>query len=290
MERMVEAKQKYENIPIPKELSERVMLEIKRADQRLEKNTAKVKRNLFIKRGAAAAAAVAVLFTAGLNTSEVFAREMRSVPVIGAIADILTFRSYNVQTKDMNISVDIPSIELISEDLGGLEQDVNEEIYAFCKEYAEESVKRAEEYKQAFLETGGTEKEWEEHDIAIKVWYEVKANTDHYLSIAVIGTDNWSSAYSQARYYNLDTTEGRWISFQDIADEAQIQKAEQDVRRQIRQREKETGMEFWDSEWTGIDENTRFYMNSAGNPVIVFEEYEIAPGAAGQQEFEIIIG
>lgn len=28
-------------------------------------------------------------------------------------------------------------------------------------------------------------------------------------------------------------------------------------------------------------------MNEAGNPVIVFEKYEIAPGAYGELEFEI---
>lgn len=55
----------------------------------------------------------------------------------------------------------------------------------------------------------------------------------------------------------------------------------------MEQRERETGMEFWKEEWKGIEEDTKFYVNHAGNPVIVFERYEIAPGAAGQQEFEI---
>ena len=36
-----------------------------------------------------------------------------------------------------------------------------------------------------------------------------------------------------------------------------------------------------------ITEETSFYMNEAGNPVIVFEPYEVAPGSAGVQEFEI---
>ena len=47
-------------------------------------------------------------------------------------------------------------------------------------------------------------------------------------------------------------------------------------------------MDFWSEEWKGLDENTKFYMNDSGNPVVVFEKYEIAPGAAGPQEFEII--
>ncbi len=33
MKRMAEAKQKYDNIPIPEELSKRIMLEIKKAEK-----------------------------------------------------------------------------------------------------------------------------------------------------------------------------------------------------------------------------------------------------------------
>ena len=51
-----------------------------------------------------------------------------------------------------------------------------------------------QEYKKAFMETGGTEEEWEAHDINIHVGYEIKAQTEAYLSFAVQGTENWSSA------------------------------------------------------------------------------------------------
>jgi len=35
------------------------------------------------------------------------------------------------------------------------------------------------------------------------------------------------------------------------------------------------------------NKGTYLYINENGNPVIVFEKYEIAPGAAGAVEFEI---
>ena len=35
----------------------------------------------------------------------------------------------------------------------------------------------------------------------------------------------------------------------------------------------------------GITEETDFYLNEAGDPVVVFAPYEIAPGAAGTVEF-----
>ena len=33
-------------------------------------------------------------------------------------------------------------------------------------------------------------------------------------------------------------------------------------------------------------DDQRFYINEAGNPVLIFEKYEIAPGYMGQPEFE----
>lgn len=292
MKRMEKAKQKYEGIFIPDELSERVMLEVEKAGKEYNRKSTKIRRDLFMKKGAAAvmaaAAAAIILFTIGVNTNEAFAKEVSDIPVLGSMARILTFRSYETQTEDLKISVDIPSIELISEELNGLEKDVNEEIYEFCTQYADEAVKKAEEYRKAFLDTGGTEEEWAEHNITIKVWYEVKSQTEEYLSLVIMGADNWSSANSEARYYNFDMKAGKWITLKDILGDDSMQSAEQDIRNQIKQREEETGMDYFDDEWKGLDENTKFYMNDIGNPVIVFERYEIAPGAVGQQEFEIV--
>ncbi len=183
--------------------------------------------------------------------------------------------------------MDVPSVEMISEELGGMEEKVNEEIHSFCRQYAEEAVSKAAEYRQAFLETGGTEEEWAEHDIKIKVWYEVKSQSDRYLSLAVMANDNWTNSGYEARYYNYDMEAVRWITIRDILDDAQIQAAEENIREQIKQREKETGMEYWGDDWKGMDGNTKFYMNHKDNLVIVFERYEIAPGAAGAQEFEV---
>ncbi len=292
MKRMEKAKQKYEGIFIPDELSERVMLEVEKAGKEYNRKSTKIRRDLFMKKGAvavmAAAAAAIILFTIGVNTNEAFAKEVSDIPVLGSMARILTFRSYETQTEDLKISVDIPSIELISEELNGLEKDVNEEIYEFCTQYADEAVKKAEEYRKAFLDTGGTEEEWAEHNITIKVWYEVKSQTEEYLSLVIMGADNWSSANSEARYYNFDMKAGKWITLKDILGDDSMQSAEQDIRNQIKQREEETGMDYFDDEWKGLDENTKFYVNNIGNPVIVFERYEIAPGAVGQQEFEIV--
>lgn len=292
MKRMEDAKKRYDEVPIPEELSKRVQREVEKADRRRKAENASVRkrrRHLYgWQKGLAAAAAAMAVFVTALNTSTVFAQSMGELPVIGAIAKVLTFRSYEMETEDsLQISVDIPSIEMIAEGTGNLAESVNEEILNMCEQYADEAVERAKEYRQAFLDTGGTEEEWAAHNIQIKVWYEVKAHTDRYLSVAVMGSENWTSAYSETRYYNFDLEKGRQVTLEDLLGEDYAAIADASILSQIPEKEAQSGLDYWEEDFTGVTEDTKFYINEAGNPVIVFGEYEIAPGAAGQPEFEI---
>ena len=279
---MEKAKKKYDETEIPDELAERIQMEIKRQDSKRRKA---VFWNLGFRRGLAAAAAAVVLFTTGLNTSTVFAETVGNLPVIGAVARVLTFRSYETEDEDLKISVEIPSIEMISEDFSDLEKSVNEEILRLCEQYAQEARTRAEEYRKAFLDTGGTEEEWAAHNIEIRVWYEVKSQTENYLSLAIIGTENWNNANNQIRYYNFDLKKATLATLADVLGENYKQIADDAIRSQMEERKADGAVYFDDFE--GINEDTPFYINESGNPVIVFEAYEIAPGSEGQQEFEI---
>ena len=279
---MEKAKKKYDETEIPDELAERIQMEIKRQDSKRRKA---VFWNLGFRRGLAAAAAAVVLFTTGLNTSTVFAETVGNLPVIGAVARVLTFRSYETEDEDLKISVEMSSIEMISEDFSDLEKSVNEEILRLCEQYAQEARTRAEEYRKAFLDTGGTEEEWAAHNIEIRVWYEVKSQTENYLSLAIIGTENWNNANNQIRYYNFDLKKGTLATLADVLGENYKHIADDAIRSQMEERKADGAVYFDDFE--GINEDTPFYINESGNPVIVFEAYEIAPGSEGQQEFEI---
>lgn len=282
MNPMEEAKKRYEETEIPQELAERIQVEIRRAEGKRRRVRL---WNRGLRGGMAAAAAGAVLFTTALNTSTAFAESAGQLPVIGAVARVLTFRAYETETDDLKISVEIPSIEMISQEFAGLEQSVNEEIYQLCEQYAAEAQARAEEYRQAFLDTGGTQEEWEAHQIEIKVWYEVKSQTEDYLSLAVMGSENWTSAYNETRYYNFDLKDGKLVTLEDILGEGYQDKVNAEIRRQMEER-KQNGAVFFD-DFEGIPQDMPFYLNEEGNPVIVFAAYEIAPGSEGTQEFEI---
>lgn len=282
MNTLQDAKKRYEETEIPAELSLRISEEIARADKRRRRGQI-LRRNL--RAAAAAAAAAAVIFTTALNTSTAFAESAGELPVIGAVARVLTFRSYEASDEDLHISVEIPTIEMIESDMNGAARSVNQEILNLCEQYAQEARTRAQEYRKAFLETGGTEEEWAQHNIQIRVWYEVKSQTDRYLSLAVMGTENWTTAYSETRYYNLDLKDGKLLTLKDVLGENYKQIADEEIRRQMKERA-DSGSVYFEG-FEGIDENTPFYLNESGNPVIVFDKYEIAPGSEGQQEFEI---
>lgn len=281
MSKLERMKEIYDEISIPEELNVRVQQEIQKSRRQQEKNSI-IHRYRFkraIRGVAAAAAAVCILFTAALNTSPVLAMEAAKLPVIGGLARVLTFRAYETQKDDIAVSVEIPTIEMIEADTGIAVDKINEEILARCKQYADSAVLRAEEYRTAFLETGGTLEEWAEHKIKITVNYEIKQQSNDYLSFVVRGTENWTSAYNESFYYNLDLSTGKLVTLEEMLGSDYVELANRSIREQIVERQN-AGETFFTAEeggFTGISEDVKFYINANNRPVIVFEKYEIAP-------------
>lgn len=285
-------KEKYDQTAIPEELNVRIQREIKKSRQQQEEKSgaARSHRSKRVMRSVeAAAAAACILFTAALNTSPVFAKEAGELPVVGGLARILTFRSYETEKNDIAVSVEIPTIEMIAEDTGIAVDEINQEILARCNQYAEEALRRAEEYRTAYLETGGTPEEWAEHKIKITVAYEIKQQSSDYLSFVVRGSENWTNAYNESKYYNLDLKTGETVTLKDILGSGYVELVNESVRKQIAERQ-EKGETFFSAEeggFAGISEDAKFYINENNRPVMVFEKYEIAPGSSGEIEFVI---
>lgn len=285
-----EMKERYDNVAIPEELAVRVQQEIaKSRNKQMEKESHRYWFPKAVRGFGTAAAAVGIVFTLALNTMPAFAMEAAQLPVIGGLARVLTFRSYETEKEDIAISVEIPSIEMIENDTGMQVDAINQEILDRCNQYAEEALARAEDYRTAFLETGGTLEEWAAHNIKIKVDYEIKQQDDAYLSFVVRGYENWSNAYNESRYYNLDLRTGKEVTLKDLLGDDYETLANDSIRQQIAERE-QAGESFFAEDaggFKGISDNAKFYINTKHNPVIVFDKYEIANGAAGEIEFEI---
>lgn len=289
----------YDAIEIPEELNQRVMDAIQRAG---EVSAIPVRKNYYGRKTAMAAACVFVCFTTGLNVSESFASTVEEIPLLGEISKVLTFRSYESKDEDKTVSVEIPQIQTENSEKEEEHEEkketelivnINEEIQKIVEDYERDANQRILEYKEAFLQTGGTEEEFAQKDIKVNVTYEVKYETDTRLSLVLEANENWTGAYGIRYYYNIDFEGDKILTLRDILGEHYVEISNTSILRQMKERmESDENLIYWTGEngfegfETVTDEN-KFYINKNGNPVIVFDKYEIAPGAFGIQEFEI---
>lgn len=293
---MEKARAVYERTEIPKELSEMVARTLEKEEsgekQRTDRKeeTEKViqmrkeKKRRNGKTAGIAAACAVFCFTMALNISPAFAEDMSKVPGLGPISRVLTFRSYDFSDGDKTIGVNIPQIQIE----GAYSEKVNDEILRIVSDYQSRAEENIAAYKEAFLATGGTEEEFTEKNLRVKVDYEVKCETEDTLSLVLIGQEDWNNASAVTEYYNISLIEDREITLEDLLGENYIEIANKEIQEQIAA--DDSGLYFAPDMggFTTITEETNFYINQAGNPVIVFDQYEIAAGAAGMPEFEIV--
>lgn len=259
-----------------------------------EINMKKTKRPYFpvAKAAGIAAAVICLLFTGLVNGSTAFAASVENIPVIGDFAKLVNFRSYSEETEDYAISVSIPAVMESGDKNANRSDDMNEEIMRLCEQYASGAKERAMEYRKIFLETGGTEEEWKEHDITITVDYEIKNESSEYLSFVIYGYESWLSSGAAAYYYNLNVNTMQYVTLEELLGENYVDLVNKQINQQIKERQENGSEVFFTQEEGGfetISEEQNFYINKAGNVVIVFEKYEIAPGFMGNVEFEIAV-
>lgn len=120
----------------------------------------------------------------------------------------------------------------------------------------------------------------------------MKCQNEKYLSLVVIGNESWCGAYAVYNYYNLNMLTGEKLTLKDMLGDNYVEMANQQILSQMEKRmEENEDYTYFDEEmggFTTVTEDNKFYINEAGNPVIVFEKYEVAPGFMGQQKFEIV--
>lgn len=274
MNELERARQEYEQIPIPEELTERVRAGIRqgRANRQRRK----------CKRGAAAAAACLVLVVGTLNVSPTVAAAAADVPVLGSLFQVLTVRSYTRQNEDYTEEVRQPG-------LSGTDyaRQVDREIQNRVAEKLAEGEEIVAQAKAAFLATGGTEEAWARRDTTVSVNYAIKSQTDTTVSFVIDSNISVASAYQEQCFYNLDLADGRELTLEDLLGEDWIAVCNAGIQAEIA----EHPDDYFDASmggFTTVDETTAFYLNESGNPVVVFPKYTIAPGSMGVQEFEII--
>lgn len=274
-----EARTAYQQTPIPEELEFAVASAIRAGNRRRNRRRA-------VRRSLTAALASCACFVLLVNASPTFARAVSDVPVLGSLARVFTVAEYTVEDREHLIDVRLPALEL--EGATDLEQRINTEIQTRIDQVLQDAEDRARETKAAFVATGGDPDEF--MPIMISVDYKIKCQSDQYLSFIITKTETLASAYTEYYTYNIDLQAGKELTLKDVLGPDYIEIANQAVREGIAQRSQNPDNIYFEPGEGGfesISEDQTFYLNQAGNAVVVFEKYEIAPGYMGIQEFEI---
>lgn len=275
------SKREYESIPIPKELDKMI-------NQTISNHAHKTKKlNTRFIAIAASLLVVFSTFTTTLNISQSFAESMTELPLLNTLAQILTFRTYSIEKDEYTENVETPVIANLTNK--NFEDTINNIIQEKVAIILGESELRVEEYKIAYIETGGTEESFKEKDLQVNVGYNIKLQSDEYLSFLVYTNDAIAAVYAEYMYYNIDLKTSEMVTLEDLFGSDYVAIISNSIKGITANSSDDTFYfdDFYDETWQ-VSKDVDFYLNTDGHPVVVLDKYELAPGAAGRLEFEII--
>ena len=284
-------KQKYGEIPVPAHARDRMLAGIRQAKEEKERSVSRVisledrkgrknmKNHVWMKRTAVAAAAVLVTVGALANISPVTANAMEKLPIIGTLAKVMTFRTFEDEQGNFNSKIDIPKID--SEN--GTEIAANQEI----EEYAESLIAQ---YEKDLESSGG------EGHYSMESSYDIVSQNDRYVSIRINTTLVMASGTQYVKVFTIDKTTGNTVSLTDLTGGSgeMLTKISENIKEQMRaqMKEDENIAYFIDSDiperdFAGLTGEESYSFSDSGELVIYFDEYDVAPGYMGAVSFTI---
>ncbi|MCI8358268.1 MAG: DUF3298 domain-containing protein [Lachnospiraceae bacterium] len=286
--RLLKEKEAYRNIPVPEELKERVEKAAGRAGKI---------HKFRISAAVAAAAAFLVLLP---NTGAEMAYAMGSIPVIGKLFQTVTFRDYQYESERFHANVEVPQIvvEDMEETEKGTEGITGETSESEQLQETLEQVNfNIDEVTDQLIEEFKKSAELGESYGGLEIHHETVLNNENYFTLKLSIFQSAGSGYESYKFYTIDKRSGKRIQIGDLFQEGSgyAEAVSEDIKEQMRAAMAADEMKaYWvdktdipDLNWQGIKEDQNFYLDGDGNLVVVFDEYEVAPGYMGAQEFTV---
>ncbi len=277
-EQMNMLKKEYEQIEVPAQALTVLQAGIDKA-KREGHSGVMPKRSYW---GAWAVAAAVLVFIAVPNVSPTAAMAMADMPVLNKVVQVVTFNRYTQMTEDKLYAANVQTAKLEVQGDAQLQSSVGE-INAEVKAYAEQMIAQ---FQQEMEAQGGV--------YGLDIGYTVVTDSDKWFTLEIITTETMASGAETVRYYNLDKETGKYVHLADLFPEGYdyVTAISEDIKAQMMQRmaEDENQSYFINSDmpeedFQQIAPDQQFYVNQDGQLVIVFNEYEVAPGSMGCPQF-----
>ena len=245
----------YRNAEVPAEGVENMKKLI--ADERKKKVT-------HLRTWAASVAAALALLVALPNVSMAAADTLCSLPVVGGLFRVVTFRAWEQEGENLSVRVELPRV--LSETWPQVAREINEEV----ADIADDAVEWVAEAQ------GPT---------ALDVRSNVVADTENWFSLRVTVFRAQGGGAEENRIFTVQKSTGRLVELEDVLTREGIRKAENEVRAQML---KNGG--YFVEDFRELSDEQDFYVTAAGDLVLAFDEYEVAPGFMGAPEFTVAGG
>ncbi|MCI9137621.1 MAG: DUF3298 domain-containing protein, partial [Lachnospiraceae bacterium] len=180
----------------------------------------------------------------------------------------------------------LPKVQVEDKD-GNVLEDTTKKLNDDIQSYTDEIIKAY----QADVKAAG-----EEGKEAVDLEYEIVTDNEKLFSLRFLQTVTMASSAQSVKIYHVDKSTGQLITLKDLFSEGADYKTpiSENIKEQMRTQMKEDDTKsYWvDSdipEWNfqEISDTASFYINKEGKLVILFDEYEAAPGYMGIVSFEI---
>jgi len=292
--RIYESRADYQEVPVPEEVKEKMKDAIGRG---LKENR---KKPAF--RFLAAAAAAALILIILPNTGADVAYAMGNLPVVGKLFQAVTFRDYQYDSERFQADVEVPQIKV--EDIEGTEGAApaektpeEEELSEKLNETVEKINFDIDEVTDRLIREFQESAELGESYGGLEIHHETVTDNDRYFTLKISIYQAAGSGSESFKFYTIDKSTGEQIQIGDLfrEDSNYNEILSENIKDQMRARMKEDeNLIYWvdyeeveDWNWQGLTEEQNFYFDEDGNIVVVFDEYEVAPGYMGTSEFVV---
>ena len=303
-QRLSKLEKEYQEIKIPDELKGRVIQAMQEArndakaepdasDKKMEEDPRmnRIRRKQkdkktavhYLLRTTQTAAAALLVITVLANTNAQTAYAMGKIPVIGAITKVVTFRTYEKQNENSEAKVEVPQIEAAKDSgISNAADQVNKSV----EEYTNQVIAQFEE---------DVKRDGEEAHLGVYTEYKVLADNNRFFTLKIETDEIMASGYQTVKIYNIDKKSDKILQLKDMFPEGTdyvtlLSNAAKEVMQKNMQ-EDEDKVYFLNDEmgadFDKIKEDQNFYIDDAGRMVLVFDEYEVAPGFMGIVEITI---
>lgn len=276
-EKLEQLKDQYHTIPVPDFAKDRIMAGIEQG----KKGRRKRSMMKFTKKTGLTAAAALFAITVMANLSPMTAKAMESIPVIGTIAKVVTFRTFEESGDNYEAKIQVPQVSIGDHS----DSEANQSI----ADYANQLIADYENQVKQDLEGQG--------HYSVTSTYDVVTDNPKYLSLRIKTTVIMASGSNYAKIFTIDKATGKVAALKELfAGKPDMLSAISDnIKEQMRSQmaadeNKQYSIDSRDDpedDFKGLTGEESFYFDKDGRLVLSFDEYTVAPGYMGVVEFTI---